>query len=327
MAVKKPPFIKHLLGLRDDLIAERKPEEAALADIDVRIEEMKLAIENLQLRKQDIIQNRLGENTSKIDALDKTMLMVDPEHVALDFSDGTPRPVVNYSRAQLQLAAPTGEAGLETPAASKEASEPAKAPRKSKATAVATPVEPPLRSVTTEIPLGKRELKRMAKAEALAAKEAAKLAEKPARKGTRKAPQNGSDRMVMNQYFQTFDGNDLILKILVSKDEPVQATSVTSDLKALQPIDLSKQELKELMDDKVYAALTRLHAKGVVLKSTRVRANGGRPNVFWEIGEEYRKAHSIETPTKSRRGRRPREEAIVGEGAQPELESIPEAAE
>lgn len=226
------------------------------------------ARETLLVERSDIIrrvqelQAELDMNSSRIEATDTVMLLFNPEHVSLDIrSDVAAAPMLTVGRRTLELASSAADVSATQPA-------PSKAERKTVAK-------------TKAATKGKKSLskKKLTVEEQIAAIDAALGAK----------AERSPESQAISGYFQKSGRNDTILKILESKDEPVNAATVARDYKALYPLPEDNSTMRNLHSSKVSSALHYLKARGQAVRIADERGDGkAGVNVRWELSKSYR---------------------------------------
>ncbi|MCV9964281.1 hypothetical protein OIU34_20555 [Pararhizobium sp. BT-229] len=212
-------------------------------------------------RRVQALQAELDMNSTKIEATDTVMLLFNPEHVALDVrSDADAAPMVVVGRRTLQLASSVADAAVSQPPAEAEQKGSAKPKDASK---------------------GKRNIlnKKLSVKEQIAAVDAA-LGAKSERDPASQA---------ISDYFRKSGRNDTILKILESKDGPVNAATVAKDYKALYPLPEDSAAMRTLHTSRIASALHYLKDRGQAIRIADERPDGkGAENVRWELSKSYR---------------------------------------
>jgi hypothetical protein len=206
------------------------------------------------------LQVELDMNTTQIESTDNVMLMFNPEHVALDVrSAADAAPMLVVERRTLQLASSTADAPVAQTAEVKQG-----VPAKQKT--VSTGKKNTL----------KKNLSVKEQIEAIDAALGAKAERDPA-------------SQAISEYFRKTGRNDTILKILESKDEPVNAATVAKDYKALYPLPDDSAAIRALHTGRVASALHYLKDRGQAVRVADDREDGkGAGNVRWELSKSYR---------------------------------------
>ncbi|MBY3432766.1 hypothetical protein HFN89_01070 [Rhizobium laguerreae] len=207
------------------------------------------------------LQAELDMNATQIESTDNVMLMFNAEHVALDVrSDADVSPMVVVGRRTLQLVSSTADAPVAQPPAEAEQNVQAKSKDASK---------------------GKRNIlkKNLSVKEQIAVIDAAL--------GARSERDPASQ--AISDYFRKSGRNDTILKILESKDEPVNAATVAKDYKALYPLPDDSVAMRTLHTSRIASALHYIKDRGQAVRIADERTNGkGAENVRWELSKSYR---------------------------------------
>ncbi|MBY3157378.1 hypothetical protein HFO56_34190 [Rhizobium laguerreae] len=207
------------------------------------------------------LQAELDMNATQIESTDNVMLMFNPEHVALDVrSDADVSPMVVVGRRTLQLVSSTADAPVAQPPAEAGQNVQAKSKDASK---------------------GKRNIlkKNLSVKEQIAVIDAAL--------GARSERDPASQ--AISDYFRKSGRNDTILKILESKDEPVNAATVAKDYKALYPLPDDSVAMRTLHTSRIASALHYIKDRGQAVRIADERTNGkGAENVRWELSKSYR---------------------------------------
>jgi hypothetical protein len=288
MTNTNPNLTATLVALRDGLLEQRT---------NIRGHREKLLAQLAE------IDADLEDNATRIEAVDEVVAIHDPDHVRLEVRNSdTPTPlVVTPRRKQLQLTAqsdvetakptpettpePAAASGAPEPIASTPAQEevPAEAP----ASTAATEAEQPAAAVVADSVQTRAEpAKKTRDKKAVAAEAAAPAAEAPEKKA--KPRKSAAAKILISQYFSQFDKLRLIVKSLESRGMPTSANEVGTDIKAMYPIDLADQELRDIFSSNVSAYLNHMLKVGLVTKETRTVENGRDVRV-WSLADGYRK--------------------------------------
>ncbi|MCS4088546.1 hypothetical protein [Rhizobium sp. BK176] len=237
------------------------------------------------IQRMQALQAELDMNATQIESTDNVMLMFNPEHVALDVrSNADAAPMLVIGRRPLQLASSVAEVAVAQPAA--EAEQKASAKPKAATKAKKTILD-----------------KKLTVKEQIAAVDAALGA---------KAERDPASQAI-SDYFRKSKRNDTILKILESKNEPVNAATVAKDYRALYPLPDDSAEMKSLHTSRVAAALHYIKDRGQAMRIADERQNGkGAENVRWELSKSYRSELR-----KARTGGRSKSNAQSLHGAEP----------
>jgi hypothetical protein len=226
------------------------------------------ARETLLVERTDIIrrvqklQEELYANSSKIEATDNVMRLFNSEHISLDLRSHT------ESTSMLVV----GDRTLNHASSIVHAEANATAASEPKAASKAKAASKPKVAFN-----GKKKLTVAEQIEAIDAALGAKSERSP-------------ERQAISSYFQKSGRNDTILKILESKDEPVNAATVARDYKALYPLPEDSATMKSLHASKVGSALYYLKARGQAIRLADERADGKTAeNVRWELSKSYRR--------------------------------------
>lgn len=220
-----------------------------------------LAKRNDMIQRMLALHVELATNATQIESTDNVMLMFNPEHVALDVrSDADAAPMVVVGRRTLQLASSTADAPVAQPTAEAEQKVPAK----------------PKKASTGKKTTLKKNLSVKEQIEAIDAALGAKAERDPA-------------SQAISEYFKKSGRNDTILKILESKDEPVNAATVAKDYKALYPLPDDSAAIRTLHTSRIASALHYLKDRGQAMRIADEREDGkGAENVRWELSKSYR---------------------------------------
>lgn len=212
-------------------------------------------------QRMQALQAELDMNATQIESTDNVMLMFNPEHVALDVrSDADVAPMLVVGRRSLELASSVADATVAQPAAEAEQKVSAK-PK------VATKAKKTILN------------KKLSVKEQIAAVDAALGA---------KAERDPASQAI-SEYFRKSGRNETILKILESKDEPVNAATVAKDYKALYPLPDDSAAIKALHTSRIASALHYIKDRGQATRIADERTDGkGAENVRWELSKSYR---------------------------------------
>jgi hypothetical protein len=212
-------------------------------------------------QRMQALQAELDMNATQIESTDNVMLMFNPEHVALDVrSDADVAPMLVVGRRSLELASSVADTAVAQPAAAAEQQASAKPKDTTKA---------------------KKNIlnKKLTVKEQIAAVDAALGA---------KAERDPASQAI-SDYFRKSGRNDTILKILESKDEPVNAATVAKDYKALYPLPDDSAAMRALHTSRIASALHYIKDRGQATRIADERTDGkGAENVRWELSKSYR---------------------------------------
>lgn len=230
-------------------------------------EQLRNTREALLVKRTDIFQRmqalqaELDMNATQIESTDNVMLMFNPEHVALDVrSDADVTPMLVVGRRSLELASSVADTAVAQPAVAAEQKVSAKPKDTTKAK----------KSILN---------KKLTVKEQIAAVDAALGA---------KAERDPASQAI-SDYFRKSGRNDTILKILESKDEPVNAATVAKDYKALYPLPEDSAAIRALHTSRIASALHYIKDRGQAVRIADERTDGkGAENVRWELSKSYR---------------------------------------
>lgn len=265
MADNKERFTNSLQNERDSLVKER-------AEF---------------LRQMTALTQALEANASQIEAADTLILRHKPDHISIDVrTDLNGAPLVSYQRELGSSVSPEALTSQQTKPETTEVEQKA-----DEGAAKAKPVKQ-AKAKTTTSKTPKTEKPKSApkgKAKPVAA-EASETATEEV------VDERSPERKAISEYFHKSNRNETILKILRSKSEPVNASTITNDFKALYPLPIDSNEMKAIHAQRVSAALYYLQSRGDVARFADERGDG-KPgeNVRWEITRQGRGA----TPRKA----------------------------
>jgi hypothetical protein len=288
MTNTNPNLTATLVALRDGLLEQRSNIRGHRDNLLAQLAE---------------IDADLDDNATRIEAVDEVVAIHDPDHVRLEVRNSdTPTPLVVTPRTrQLQLTADSeGEAtqtapksAVETataPEASVEASlQPAAPTEASAPTAPTATKEAAADSVVTSAePAKKTRAKRSIPTESVG-----DTAEAPVTKV--KPKRSAASKILISRYFAQFDKLKLIVKSLESRGQPTSAGELGTDIKAMYPIDLADQELRDIFSSNVSAYLYHMLKVGLITKEMRFVENG-RDLVVFKLADGYRKLLKARKP-------------------------------
>jgi hypothetical protein len=230
-------------------------------------QQLRSARDALLVKRTDIFQRmqalqaELDMNATQIESTDNVMLMFNPEHVALDVrSDAEVAPMLVVGRRSLELASSVADA------------------------AVAQPVAEAQEKVSPKPKVATKAKKNVLN-EKLSVKE--QIAVIDAALGAHSERDRASQ--AISDYFRKSGRNDTILKILESKSEPVNASTVAKDYKALYPLPEDSAAMRALHTSRIASALHYIKDRGQATRIADERTDGkGAENVRWELSKSYR---------------------------------------
>jgi hypothetical protein len=291
MTNTNPNLTATLVALRDGLLEQRS---------NIRGHREKLLAQLAELDAD------LDDNSTRIEAVDEVVAIHDPDHVRLEVRNSdTPTPlVVTPRRKQLQLTAQSAvEAAQTTPETVPEAS-PAQEPVASSgqdgspveaaASTASTATEEPAAAVVADsVETPAEPMKKTRAKKAISTEPEAATPVAPEKKA--KPKKSAASKILISQYFSQFDKQRLIIKSLESRGVPTSAAELGVDIKALFPIDLADQELRDIFSSNVSAYLNHMLKVGMVTKDKRIVENG-RDVVVFSLADGYRKLLKARKP-------------------------------
>lgn len=281
MTNTNPNLTATLVALRDGLLEQRS---------NIRGRREKLLAELAELDAD------LDDNATRIEAVDEVIAIHDPEHVRMEVRNSdVPTPlVVSPRKRQLQLSVSTPQESAqikdsdktivetpETPEAPESVDdESVDAGSSESATDIATQETPdasPAKDTKTR-EAGKSDLQ--ADAVGTTGQTTAQKKAKPKK--------SAAAKILIGQYFKQFDKQGLIIRSLESRGEPTTASEIGIDLKALYPIELADQELRDMFGSNVSAYLNHMGKMGLVERGVRP-SEKGRDLITWSLSADYKK--------------------------------------
>lgn len=275
-----PNLTAQLVALRDGLLEQR-------SNIRGRREQLLAEIADLD--------SDLEDNARRVEAIDEVVSIHDPDHVRLDVrTSDTPMPLMVAPRKrnlQLTASSATAEAPQIPQAAAGEATSASAAPAEPQQAAAPAAEQAPAAEHTPEaerLATPAVEAAKPSTRKKAAKAEAATETEATAPQKKKKPAKSAASRILISQYFDQFDKLALIVKSLESRGQPTTAAELGVDIKALYPIDLADQELKDNFSANISAYLNHMLKQGIVTKQTRPMEKG-RDVLIWSLADDYKK--------------------------------------